>query len=100
MGHRTIRKLTNIAHHSHHAHNDEDVDVFSIGRIRKILHLLLLDHPESCGAEHAYVCEAFNSVCTILSFVPLTTMVMTKWMYSLITYANGIDFKRRKDIKS
>ena len=90
------------SHSSYNKNNDnnKDDDVFSIGRILKNLHLLLLDHPESCATEHADACEAFDSVCTILSFVPLTTMVMAKWMYSLMKYANGIDFKQRKDIKS
>eukprot|EP00957_Ditylum_brightwellii_P043375 3288685-Ditylum_brightwellii.AAC.1 len=80
--------------------NNEDDDVFSIGRILKNLHLLLLNHPESCTTEHADACEAFDSMCTILSFVPLTMMVMAKWICSLMNYHNGIDFKGRKDIKS
>eukprot|EP00957_Ditylum_brightwellii_P018034 1359235-Ditylum_brightwellii.AAC.1 len=60
MGHRTIRKLTNITHHSHHAQaktknndNNKDDELFSRGRILKNLHLLPLDHPESCTTEHA-----------------------------------------------
>jgi hypothetical protein len=79
---------------------NKDDDVFSIGRILKNLHLLLLDHPEGCTTEHSNACEAFESVCRILFFISLTTMVMAKWMYSLMNYANGIDFKQRKDIQS
>ena len=48
--------------------NNKGDDVFSIERKLKNLHLLLLDHPESCATEQKDACEVSNSVCMILSF--------------------------------
>ena len=51
--------------------NDKDDDVFSIERILKNLHLLLLDHPESCATEQKDACEraVARKVVTVMAFL-------------------------------